>query len=281
MNKSKYSQKRLFNFVESALIFIGIAILFIFLSYSLFGRLGFIFGGLLIFFSFIFIQTQAHSIALRLYKAHYLAPERAPELYQLVNQLGHSAGIQYLPQLYLIPSALCLAFSTGNKQRPIIALSEGMLSKMNQRELIGILAHEVSHIAQGDLIISTLTQLIGRIASSFVSMASLILILMFPLILFGAVRVDLMAFILIMGIPTIITLLQLKLSRIREYNADLEGSKLTGDPLGLANALVKMSHSTMGLFGPSMKVPPEFLSTHPETHKRVKVLQELADTHHF
>ncbi|MDH5580808.1 MAG: zinc metalloprotease HtpX [Bdellovibrionales bacterium] len=278
MNKYRYNQKKISNLLESFLILVGISILFIFLSYSLFGRLGFIFGGLIIFFSFVFIQTQAHSLALRLYKAQYLPPDRSPKLYHLVNQLGKSAGIEYLPQIYLIPHDLCLAFSTGNKKNPVIALSNGILSCMNQRELSGILAHEISHIAQGDLIISTLTQLIGRVASSFVSMASFILILMFPLIAFGAVRVNLTALLIVMGLPTIITLLQLKLSRTREYNADLEGSRLTGDPLGLASALIKMSHSTMGLFGPTVKTPPEFLSTHPETNKRVKALEDLADT---
>ncbi len=275
VNDYKYSKNRLSNLIETALIFVGIATLFIFLAYSLFGRLGFIFGGLTIFFSFVFIQQKAHSLALRIHRAQYIPPFHYPELYRLVDHLGIKAGLEVLPKVFLIPSPMNMAFSTGNKEKPVIAVSEGLLSTMNTRELNAILAHEISHIANGDLIISTLTQLIGRVASGFVSFATFILIILFPLLLFGVVHINPMALMLIMVIPTIITLLQLKLSRTREYNADLEGSHLTEDPLALASALSRMDYANRGLFG---NKPPEFLSTHPNTQKRIEVLKDLAIT---
>ncbi len=275
MDRLQYFKNKISNGVLSFIIFSIMGVLFLYLSYLLLGILGVFLGPFFVIFSFLALKTQGATFALRLNNAYYVTPLDAQRTYKKIVYLSRKAHLERIPDLYMIPTNKNIAFSTQNKDRLILALSHGILSNMSERELSGIIAHEISHLANNDFVISIISQLIGRLISSFAFLTSSIFLLFFPLILFGLLEINIWSFILILLTPSIISLLQLKLSRTREYQADLDGAKLTQDPIGLALALKKLETKN-GLFR-MWTTPeiPEILSTHPKTEKRVSILREL------
>jgi heat shock protein HtpX len=161
-----------------------------------------------------------------------------------------------------------------------IAITDGMLRTLTLRELTGVLAHELSHIRNNDLWIMNLADSISRLTSAMAFMGTLLVFVSLPLMLFGAVSFPLILVILLVFAPTIGSLLQLALSRAREYDADLDAAGLTGDPVGLASALEKLERLQVGgwerIMFPGRRMPdPSLLRTHPPTEERIRRLLSL------
>jgi heat shock protein HtpX len=168
------------------------------------------------------------------------------------------------------------AFAVGRREDSAIAITDGLLRAMNMRQLAGILAHETAHIKNGDLKVMGLADVLNRI-TSFLSTLGLIGI---PLVFGTGLNVPLYGLVLLVFAPTIGGLLQLGLSRAREYDADLDGVTLTGDPDGLASALQVLESSQKGLwegmFLPGGRMPqPSIMRTHPKTEDRIARLAAL------
>jgi heat shock protein HtpX len=192
------------------------------------------------------------------------------------------AKLTSLPELFYIPSSAPLAFSVGLGRNGAIALSDGLLRILSWRELVGVVAHEVSHIAGNDTRVMGIADVASRLVSNISFVGQLLLILNLPLYLLGAARLPLLPIFVMMFAPLLMTLLQLALSRSREYEADLSAAGLTGDPLGLASALQRMEqfqHQLLRrLFIPYGRVEvPSVLRTHPGTAKRIERLVGLAN----
>jgi heat shock protein HtpX len=174
------------------------------------------------------------------------------------------------------------AFATGNARNPFIAITEGLLRTLSLRELAGVLAHEVSHIRNNDLWVMGLADTLSRFTQAMSTVAMMLALMNVMGMMFGVLFVSWGAVILLYAAPVASSLLQLGLSRAREYDADLEGALLTGDPQGLVSALNKLERYT-GRFWedlifpvPGRRVPgPSMLRTHPRTEDRVARLREL------
>jgi heat shock protein HtpX len=168
----------------------------------------------------------------------------------------------------------------GGRRDPVIAVSDGLLRTLNRRELIGVFAHEVSHIANHDLWIMSLADIMSRVTSISSYVRQFIVIVNLPLILIGSAHVPWTVPLILVLSPTIMSLLQLALSRTREFQADLTAARLTWDPRGLASALVKLERS-IGRFWeeillPGRRIPnPSLLRTHPKMEERVRRLMDL------
>ncbi|MEM8627913.1 MAG: zinc metalloprotease HtpX, partial [Pseudomonadota bacterium] len=180
------------------------------------------------------------------------------------------------------PSMTLNAFATGHQHAPAVAVTESLLRKLSLRELAGVLAHEVAHIRNDDLHILGLADIMSRVTQLMSYAAIALLLWHLPAALAGTGPVPWMAIILLYLAPTFTSLLQLGLSRTREYDADLEGALLTGDPDGLAMALNKLEryHGKMweDLVLTGRRVPqPSMLRTHPETKDRIARLRNLAN----
>ncbi len=218
----------------------------------------------------------------RITGARPLAKSQAPHLYGLVEELARRAGLASVPRLVYLPSPLPNAFTVGDSDGAIIGVSQGLLETLSQRELAGVLAHEISHVRNGD------TRLLGFAATMAVlcqniSLAGQFLLLLnLPLVVSGQAGISWAAIWLLMGGPYLSLLLQYALSRAREYQADLEAAGLTGDPQALAAALVKIEAAQRSLVGRllwplgSLRRPDTWFSTHPPTAKRVQRLMALA-----
>jgi heat shock protein HtpX len=216
-----------------------------------------------------------------MYRATPLTAHASPGLTTLASELSMRAKLTYLPELFYIPSSAPLAFSVGMGRNGAIALSDGLLRILSWRELVGVVAHEVSHIAGKDTRVMGIADVASRLVSTISSAGQLLLILNFPLYLLGVARLPLLPLIVMMFAPVVMTLLQLALSRSREYEADLSAASLTGDPLGLASALQHMEQFQdqllRRLFIPYGRVEvPSVLRTHPGTTKRIERLAALA-----
>ena len=229
-------------------------------------------------------------IVLAMYRAQPIEREQSPELYDILRNLTMKANLP-MPKLYLIPTDSANAFATGrDPQHAAVAVTEGILRILNREELEGVLAHELSHVTNRDILISSVAatmagaiMLIARIAQ------------------FGAMfggyggrdndRGGNPIGLLVMAIiaPIAAMLIQLAISRSREYAADETGAKMAGHPQGLANALEKLQSASKRL---PMNADPatahmfivkpfsgqtmmSLFSTHPPLEKRIERLHQL------
>lgn len=219
-------------------------------------------------------------LVMRLYDARPLAPGQAPALAQAVAALTGRAGLPREPELYYVPSPLLNAFAVGSRERSAIGLTDGLLRELDLRELVGVLAHEVSHIRNDDLRVMGLADTFSRATSTLSLVGQFLLILNLPLILLTEVTINWWAIALLVFAPSLSALAQLALSRTREFDADLNAARLTGDPDGLARALAKLERIQGGwlerIFMPGRRVEqPSILRTHPETNERIARLMAL------
>ena len=231
-------------------------------------------------------------IVLSMYHARELAPEEAPYLHRIVEELARNAGIPK-PRVCVVPEEAPNAFATGrDPQHAVVAVTEGIMRLLSPEELRGVVAHEVGHIVNRDILIQTVAGVLG---SAIVTLAN---IFQFTAI-FGGNRDGegggnpIGALVLALLAPIAAGLIQMAISRSREYLADDTGAELCGQPLALAGALAKLGAASgripMQEGNPSTEqmfiVAPMFnidgsmanlFSTHPPLEERIRRLQAMA-----
>ncbi|GGA54851.1 protease HtpX [Pseudoclavibacter endophyticus] len=228
-------------------------------------------------------------IALRAMAAQPVSPWQAPQLHAMVRELAAEAG-QPMPRLYVSRLAQPNAFATGrDPEHAAVCVTEGLLRMLSPRELRAVLAHELSHVGNRDILISSVAAALAGIVTSLANLA-----LFLPL---GSDDEDapnpLATLLMLVLGPVAAGLIQLAISRSREYQADADGAHLSGDPLALASALEKIEYGTRSmpvaadgslaaqahlmianpLAGGGMAA---MFRTHPPTADRVRRLRELA-----
>ncbi len=231
-------------------------------------------------------------IVLRMHGAREVTPAEAPELHAMVEELAQRARLPK-PRVCVMPDANPNAFATGrNPERGVVAVTEGLLQVLDHRELRGVLAHELAHIKNRDILVSS----VAAAAASVITYVAQTLAFGS---LFGGGSSDEESetgsaaggILAIVVAPIAATLIQLGISRTREYLADETGAQISGDPQALARALVKLdrtsamvpsqgSPATASLFivnpfGP-VRTLSRWFSTHPHTEERVQRLMEMA-----
>ncbi len=223
------------NSMKTTLLLGAMTGLFLFVGYALAGENGMLmallFAGLCNFVAFFW----SDKIVLRAYRAQPVGPAEAPQLHAIVERLAVRAGIP-MPKLYVIPDPALNAFATGRSpQHAAVAATEGILRAMNQDELEGVLAHELSHVLNRDTLISTVAATIAGAITFLTRFA-----------MFSSRDRDreggnpLIGLALLILTPLAALLIQMAISRSREYGADQSGAHLVGHPEGLANALRKL-----------------------------------------
>lgn len=226
---------------------------------------------------YLFVPRLAPAMTLQMFGAIAMAPDQWPDEYAVLGDLAQRAGLERVPALYRLPTGVGMAFSTGSADEPVIAVSSGALERMTIAELDGMLAHEIAHLVSGDIVLRTLSELMARL-TRLLSLFGVFTALFLSLT--GAGGVALGALLILVVAPTAIALLQLALSRNREYEADAFAIGLTGDAAALASALEKLEteqHSLLRrLFWPHARGDiPVWLRTHPRTADRIARLRAL------
>ncbi len=223
-------------------------------------------------------------IALKIYKAKKISYSDKPELHYMVKDIAMRAGIK-TPKLYLIPSSNPNAFATGRSEdKAVVAVTQGLLDLLEERELRGVLAHEIAHIKNKDILLTTISSIIAGTLMYLAMMARWTVI-------FSSDREGNIGEIIALSIlvPIVATLINLSISRSREFLADEVGSKIIKDPKSLGSALTKIHSSTQKMeFGnpalSNMFISNPFrssaiinlMSTHPTLQARLKRLRKLA-----
>lgn len=221
-------------------------------------------------------------LTLRLYGARPVARGAAPGLWLLMERISNRAALPSVPQLYYVPSPIINAFAVGRRRNAAIAVTDGLLRNLDDREIAGVLAHETAHIAHDDLRVMGLADYVSRLTGFFALMGQLILLLSLPSLVTGSVQFNWGLLLLLVLSPHVALLAQLGLSRVREFDADRAAAAFTGDPEGLASALAhieRVSRSWRTILMPGWGNPePSWLRTHPATEDRVARLLELGRT---
>lgn len=274
----------------------GLAILLMFIGGLVGGRQGvivaFIFSLTMNFFSYWF----SDKIVLSLYGAQEVGPQEAPELYDIVRNLAIKAGLP-MPRVYIIPSDTPNAFATGrNPDHAVVAVTEGILRILNRQELEGVLGHELAHVKNRDILTSTIAATMASAIFFLADMAR------WSFMFGGFSRDDedrgaggaIASLLMIILAPIAAMLIQMAISRSREYGADEDGATISGRPLALARALrnietavyrrpmLEASPTTAHLFiiNPLKSLKGNGLlslfSTHPPTEKRIERLEQIA-----
>lgn len=208
-----------------------------------------------------------------------LPPGYVPGLHEAVQVLARRAGLRSVPMLFYVPSRLPNAFAAGRGADTALAVTDGLLRTLSAREVVAVLAHEVSHIRAGDTRVMSLSDAVSRFTQLLAFLGVLSIFITVPYTLGGDARLLVISFVL-MAQPYVMTLLQLALSRSREFEADLEAAGLTGDPEGLASALERLEAAVGPIWERTMlprgRFPdPLLLRTHPSTAERARRLREL------
>lgn len=221
------------------------------------------------------------TLLLSAYRARRLTGRDFPQGVGILAELARRADLPRVPALYYVPSALPNAFALGDPRDSVICVTDGLLRLLDSRELAGVLAHEVAHVANRDLWIMGVADVLTRAVSLASWIGQFILVLNLPLLLSGAAHVPWHIPLLLVFSPTLMALLQLALSRTREFDADRGAVDLTGDAEGLASALLKLDRRVgrfwEEMFLPGRRIPePSLLRTHPPTAERVRRLRALS-----
>jgi heat shock protein HtpX len=264
------------NTLHTVLLIAGTGLIMGILAFTMLGWVGLLGATVFGAIGIASLGRVSPKMVLGLYKARPLQESEAPQLHEIMRELSKRAGLPKVPALHYVPTKMMNAFAVGREDDSAVAVTDGLLRAMNMRQIAGILAHEVSHIKSGDLKVMGLADVLNRI-TSILSNIGLIGV---PLVFGTGINVPLLGLGLMIAAPTLGGLLQLGLSRAREYDADLDGATLTGDPEGLASALAileeRQGGKWEGLVLPGSRLPqPSLLRTHPKTADRIAKLMAL------
>jgi heat shock protein HtpX len=247
------------------------------------GATGFLIFALLFNLVMYFFSDK---IALRAARAQPVSEEEDPRLYQMMRELTTRAGLP-MPKLYVIPQEQPNAFATGrNPKHAAVAVTAGIRKLLSEDELRGVLAHELAHVRNRDILITTVASAIGTAITWIAYM-----LLWFggddesPLGAIGAIALVLLA-------PLAATIIQLAISRQREYSADATGAEISGNPESLASALLRLEAGAQAIpMQTSQAAEPLYIvkpfsgggfaslfSTHPPIEERVRRLRQMRPT---
>ena len=277
--------------IKTALLLGLLTVLILAVGQALGGR-----GGLVIAFVFALIMNVgsywfSDKIVLAMYSARELAPADAPGLHAMVEELARNAGIPK-PRIMLVPQEAPNAFATGrNPEHGVVAVTQGILRLLSPEELRGVIAHELGHIANRDILVQSIAAVLGGVVMMLANMAQ------WAAIFGGGSRDEensgpgLMGGLLVAILaPIAASLIQMAISRSREYLADATGATISRTPLALAGALGKLdaysrqipmqanpATENMFIVNPFAGVSMASLfSTHPPTEERIRRLREMA-----
>lgn len=270
-----FRQHRLLNTLHTwALIFGSVGLLGV-TAWTIAGVSGLVYAVAIGGLSMIAVRRISPSMVLRMYRTFPVTPQTSPEGFALVGRLARSAGLDRAPRLHVIRSRFLNAFAVGRRDDAIIVVTDALLNNMSLRELTGILAHEMTHISNEDIKVMTLADMVSRMTSALSTMG--MLALLFNLSGFFG-QLPWLGILAMIAAPTVGALLQLALSRTREFNADYGAVLLTRDPDGLSLALGKLERlqgrGWEHMFG-SRRRSPSVMRTHPPTEDRIARLNAL------
>jgi heat shock protein HtpX len=263
---------------------------------ALFGALGAAFGGqsgMLMALAFAGVMNfvmyyKSSSMVLRMYGAHIVTEQQAPDLYRMVDRLRQRAGLP-MPTVAIAPHEQPNAFATGrNPENSVVCVTEGILKLISAEELEGVIAHELAHIKNRDMLLQTVTATMAGAIGMIAQFGYF----------FGGRSDDgenhnpLVGLAMMILAPLAAGLIQMAISRQREFKADAVGAEISGKPIGLANALLKLDAYAKKIpmhvapaAAPLAQVNPlqahgggiaSMFSTHPRTEDRVAKLRALA-----
>ena len=251
--------------------------------------------GMMIAFVFAMVMNFgsywfSDKIVLAMYRATELTPTEAPEIHQMVDELAQRGGLPK-PRIYMIPSEAPNAFATGrNPEHAVVAVTQGIVRLLNPEELKGVLAHELGHVKNRDILIGSIAATLAGVVMMLASMARFAAIFGFGGSddddggIIGLILMSILA-------PLGAMLIQMAISRSREYLADETGARLAGNPRSLASALEKLASASQRI--PMQEAKPatahmfivnplsgggfsKWFSTHPPMEERVRRLRAMA-----
>ena len=276
------------NWLKTSILMAGIMALFGVIGGYLGGSSGMlmalIFAGGMNLFAYWF----SDSMVLKMYNAQEVDETSAPQFYAMIRELAQRAGLP-MPHVYLINEAQPNAFATGrNPEHAAVAATTGILHLLSARELRGVMAHELTHVRHRDILISTISATMAGAISALANFA----------MFFGGRDLDgrrsnpIASIAVALLAPLAASLIQMAISRAREFEADRGGAEISGDPDALADALSKIDAYARGIRMPTADEHPAtaqmmiisplagggmagLFSTHPPTEERVQRLREL------
>lgn len=277
------------NTLKTMVLLVTLTVMFIFIGALLGGRSGMTIALFMALAMNFFAYWFSDKIVLRMYGAKEVSEAEAPELYSIVRTLAQRAGLP-MPKVYIIDADQPNAFATGrNPGHGAVAVTTGIMRLLDRNELAGVIAHELSHIKNRDILVSTIAATIAGAISYLAQMAQWAMI-------FGGRRDDdeagnpVAALVMMIVAPIAAMLVQLAISRTREYGADAGGARIVGNPLYLANALKKLHYASqripldanpatshMFIVNPlSGGTLVKLFSTHPPIEERIARLEAMA-----
>ena len=278
------------NYFRTALLLAAMTALFMGIGFMIGGESGMMIALVVAAAMNLFSYWNSDKMVLRMHHAVEANEAQAPELFHMVRELAARAELP-MPKVYLIDNPQPNAFATGrNPQNAAVAATTGLLNSLSREEVAGVMAHELAHVKNHDTLIMTITATIAGAISMLANFA----------FFFGGNRdnnnpLGFVGVLLAMIVaPIAAMLVQMAISRTREYAADRMGAEICGNPIWLASALNKIAGGAARIHNPDAERNPatahmfiinplsgermdNLFSTHPNTDNRIRALQELAD----
>lgn len=248
------------------------------LGNALLGGWGFALAVAFAVLTFLFGSAGTGRMVISMYRARAVGHADSPALHGAIRELARRADLAAVPRLFLSPLRTPNALSVGADDDPAIVLTAGLLARLGGRELAGVLAHEIAHIRNRDLWLLSLADSVRRFTRGLSLFGLLVILLNLPLLLFRGMALPPGTLLLLFAAPFLSLLMELALSRTREFEADRTAVELTGDPEGFASALRSLELSQRGFW--DLLLPRgepaggKLLRTHPSTDERVLRIRE-------